>query len=171
MKIHLMGVGGSGMAGVAFLASKMGYEVTGCDLEGSTAYAKNIFKGHSPDHLRDVDLLIVSPAVVYQNSNNAEFVEAKERKLVMTWEEFLGKILLKDKKLICIAGTHGKSTTTAMAGKLLIDNGFDPIVILGANVSEWGCSARFGHGDYAVVEADEFNNNFLKSSHFNDVNL
>lgn len=160
-RIHMMGVGGSGMSGVAHIAAEMGYEVTGCDLEESTAYAKNIFVGHSPDHLKGVDLLIVSPAVLYQNSDNHELVEAQKRKIVMTWQEFLGKVLLKDKKLICIAGTHGKSTTTAMVGKLLIDNSFDPIVITGANVPEWGGSSRFGNGEYAVVEADEFNNNFL----------
>jgi len=159
--IHMMGVGGSGMAGVAYIAKKMEYEVTGCDLEKSTAYSENFLQGHSPDHLKGVDLLVVSPAVLYQNLDNPELVLAQKRKIVMTWQEFLGEVLLKDKKLICIAGTHGKSTTTAMAGKLLIDNGFDPIVVIGANVPEWGGSSRFGLGEYAVVEADEFNNNFL----------
>jgi UDP-N-acetylmuramate--alanine ligase len=157
----MMGIGGSGMSGVAKLAEKMGYIVTGCDLEESTAYAKNIFVGHSPSHLKDVDLLIVSPAILYQNKDNPELTLGQNKKIIMTWEEFLGKILLKDKKLICVAGTHGKSTTTAMAGKMLIDAGLDPIVVLGANVPEWGGSSRFGKGEYAVVEADEFNNNFL----------
>jgi UDP-N-acetylmuramate--alanine ligase len=157
----MMGVGGSGIAGIASLASKMGYEVTGCDLEVSTAYSNKFFHGHSPDHLKNIDLLVVSPAVLYQNPDNSELIEGQKKGIVVTWEKFLGKILLKDKKLICIAGTHGKSTTTAMAGKLLIDNGFDPIVVLGANVSEWGGSSRYGKGEYAIVEADEFNNNFL----------
>jgi len=157
-----MGIGGSGVAGVAKLAKEFGYEVTGCDLEESTAYAEGgIYKGHSVDHLKGIDLLIVSPAVYYQNSGHPELVEGEKRGIVMTWQEFLGKILLKDKKLICVAGTHGKSTTTAMAGKLLIDNGFDPVVVVGANVPEWGGNSRFGRGEYAVVEADEFNNNFL----------
>ena len=149
------------MAGIAHLASKMGYEITGCDLEKSTAYSENFVQGHSPDHLKNVDLLVVSPAVLYQNPDNPELVLGQKRKIVMTWQEFLGEVLLQNKKLICVAGTHGKSTTTAMVGKLLINNGFDPIVVLGANVPEWGGSSRFGHGEYAVVEADEFNNNFL----------
>jgi UDP-N-acetylmuramate--alanine ligase len=161
MKLHFLGIGGSGVAGVAKLAKKFGYEVTGCDLEESTAYGEKIYKGHNVDHLKDIDLLIVSPAVYYQNSKNPELVEGEKRGIVMTWQEFLGKILLKDKKLICIAGTHGKSTTTAMAGKLLIDNGFDPVVVVGANVPGWAGNSRFGEGEYAVVEADEFNNNFL----------
>lgn len=161
MRVHFMGVGGSGISGIADLAQKMGYKVSGCDLEAQTAYAENIFKGHDVKHLEGIDLLVVSPAIFYQNPNNSELIEGQKRKIVMTWQEFLGKILLKDKKVICIAGTHGKSTTTAMAGHLLTDAGFDPIVVIGAKVPEWGGNSRFGKGEYAVVEADEFNNNFL----------
>lgn len=147
-----MGIGGSGMKGVAKLASQMGYQVTGCDLNDGD---------HSQKHLKNIDLLIISPAVLYQNKVEPEFLQAKKKDIVMTWQEFLGKILLKNKKVIAIAGTHGKSTTTAMASKLLIDNGFDPICVLGAFVPEWGGNARFGKGEYAVIEADEFNDNFL----------
>ncbi len=161
MKLHFMGIGGSGVSGVASLAERFGYEVTGCDLEKNTAYGNNIFQGHDPSHLKGVDLVIVSPALFYSDKENSEISEAKKLGKLMTWQEFLGKILLKDKKLICIAGTHGKSTTTAMAGKLLIDNGFDPIVVVGANVPEWNGNSRYGKGEYAIVEADEFNNNFL----------
>jgi len=161
-KIHFMGIGGSGVSGVAKLAKEFGYGVTGCDLEESTAYAEGgIYKGHSADHLKDADLLVVTPAVYYQNSESPELTEGEKRGIVMTWQEFLGKVLLKQKKLICVAGTHGKSTTTAMAGKLLIDNGFDPVVIVGASVPGWNGNSRYGKGEYAVVEADEFNNNFL----------
>lgn len=149
------------MSAVSSLASKMGYEVTGCDLEASTAYAKDIFKGHSVAHLKGIDLLVVSPAIFYQNPDNPEFIEGKRLGIVMTWEEFLGKYLTKGKKAICVAGTHGKSTTTAMVGKLLTDAGLDPSVIVGARVSEWGGNCRFGKGEYLVIEADEFNNNFL----------
>lgn len=161
MRIHFVGIGGSGISGVASLARKSGYSVSGCDLEASTAYGKNIVQGHDPSHVKNADLVVVSPSVLFQDKNNSEIVESRKQKKLMTWQEFLGKILLKDKKLICIAGTHGKSTTTAMAGKLLIDNGFDPVVVVGANVPEWGENSRFGKGEYAVVEADEFNNNFL----------
>lgn len=150
-----MGIKGSGVAGVAQLASKMGYEVTGCDLEDG---------GHDASHLMGVDLVVVTPAVFYQSKDEPELVEAKEKGILMTWQELLGKVLLKGKKIIAIAGTHGKSTTTAMAAKMLIDSGFDPIVVLGANVPEWGGNSRFGKGEYAVVEADEFNDNFLNYS-------
>ena len=161
VKVHFMGVGGSGMAGISFLASKMGYEVTGCDLEKSTAYSSLSFHGHSPDHLKDVDLLVVTPAVYFQKIKDPELIEGEKRKIVLTWQEFLGKYLHKGKKVICIAGTHGKSTTTAMVGKLLEDAGLDPLVNLGANYKDWNGGARYGKGEYFVTEADEFFDNFL----------
>lgn len=78
-KVHFMGIGGSGVSGVAKLAKEFGYEVAGCDLEESTAYAEGgIYKGHSVEHLKDVDLLVVSPAVIYQNKDNPEFVEGEK---------------------------------------------------------------------------------------------
>jgi len=152
------------MSGIARLADKMGYHVTGCDLEGSTAYADNIFKGHDVKHLDGADLLVVTPAVFYQNAKNSELVEGQKRKIAITWQEFLGKYLAKGKKMICVAGTHGKSTTTAMVGKLLADAALDPMVIVGATVHEWDGNSRYGNGEYFVVEADEFNNNFLNYS-------
>jgi len=161
MKLHFVGIGGSGISGVAKLAQNSGYEISGCDIEKSTAYSKNIFQGHDVNHLKGIDLVVVSPAVFYSEKRIDEVEEARKQKKLMTWEDFLGNILLKDKKVICIAGTHGKSTTTAMAGKLLIDAGFDPIVVVGANVPEWERNSHFGKGEYAVIEADEFNNNFL----------
>jgi UDP-N-acetylmuramate--alanine ligase len=151
-KIHFMGVGGSGIAGVANLAKRMGYRVSGCDLKTG---------GHDIVHLKNVDLVVVTPAVFYQSGKHPEVVEAKKRGILMTWQEFLGKYLHKGKKVICVAGTHGKSTITAMAGKLLQDAGFDPLVVVGAKVPEWGSSFRFGQGKYFVTEADEFYDNFL----------
>lgn len=159
-----MGIGGSGASGVAKLATKQGYNVSGCDLEKNTAYFRNVVQGHSARHVEGADLVVVSPAVYYQNSHHPEFKEAKKQGKLMTWQEFLGKILLKGKKIIAVAGTHGKSTTTAMAAKLLIDAGFDPIALVGAKVPAWGGGSRFGKGDYAVIEADEFNDNFLNYS-------
>lgn len=152
LKIHMMGISGSGMSGVASLASKMGYTVTGCDLKTD---------GHNKKHLDGIDLLIVSPAVLYQSKNEPELLIAKKKKIVMTWEEFVGKFLMKDKFVIAIAGTHGKSTTTAMIGKMMIDNGFDPTVLVGAKVSDWNGNSRYGKSKYFVIEADEFNDNFL----------
>lgn len=161
MKIHFIGIGGSGVAGVAALAKKMGHEVTGCDLEGSTAYANKVFKGHDVSHIKDSDLVVVTPAVFYQNAKHPEVVEAEKKGILITWQKFVGDYLSKGKKVICIAGTHGKSTTTAMVGKILVDAGLDPSVVMGANVPEWGGSSRHGKGNYLVIEADEFFDNFL----------
>lgn len=152
MKLHFVGIAGSGISGVAKLAEKMGHEVTGCDLTTG---------GHSPDHIKNVDLVIVTPAVFYQSAKHPEIVEGSRRGIVMTWQEFAGRYLAKGKKVICVAGTHGKSTTTAMTGKLLVDVGLDPTVVIGAVVPEWNGSSRFGRGEYFVIEADEFNDNFL----------
>lgn len=159
--IHLMGIGGSGMSGVALLAEKAGYMVSGCDVEGSTAYGKNISVGHSAGHVKNADLVVVSPAVLFQDKNNEEVIAAKKAGNLLTWQEFVGMILAKNKRIICVAGTHGKSTTTAMAGRLLAEGGMDPTVLVGAKVPEWNGNARNGKGKYFIIEADEFNDNFL----------
>lgn len=168
LHIHFMGIGGSGVSGVSILAYKEGFRVSGCDLERETPYLSkvkkyisDIYVGHDASHLEGVDLVVVSPAVFFQNKTHPELVKAQKEKKVLTWQEFLGKYLHKDKKVICVTGTHGKSTTTAMVGKLLDDAGLDPLVSLGAKVEKWGGSTRFGKGKYFVTEADEFFDNFL----------
>ncbi len=160
-KIHFVGIGGSGISGVAHLAEKTGFTVSGCDLEQSTAYNEHIFKGHDPKHIKDIDLVVTSPALFYAADENEEIEAAKKAGKLVTWQKFVADYLTEGKKVICIAGTHGKSTTTAMAGKLLTDAGLDPMVVIGANVPEWGGNYRFGKGKYIVIEADEFNDNFL----------
>ncbi len=156
-----MGIGGSGISGVAHLAQKEGFAVSGCDLEGSSAYSSSIVKGHSPSHIGDTNLVVTSPALFYTKDKNTEIEAARDAGKLITWQKFVADYLTVGKKVICIAGTHGKSTTTAMVGKLLEDAGFDPMVVIGANVPEWGGNYRFGKGKYIVIEADEFNDNFL----------
>jgi UDP-N-acetylmuramate--alanine ligase len=167
-KIHFMGIGGSGMAAAALLAVKQGYEVSGCDLQESTAYSKKmneyvpkIFVGHDKSHVCNVDALIVTPAVLFINKNHPEVVEAKKRMFVMTWEEFLGKYLQKGKEVIAIAGTHGKSTTTALLSLIFEKAGKDPSVVVGGTLKEWGVNSREGKSNIFVTEADEFYDNFL----------
>lgn len=145
-KIHFMGIAGSGMSAVAEIAKAYGFEISGCDLKTG---------GHSSDHLQNIDILCVTPAVYFQSAQHPELVEGQKRGIAMTWQEFMGKYLHKDKFVICVAGTHGKSTTTAMAGQLLQTAGLDPTVEVGADGS------RFGHGKYFISEADEFYGNFL----------
>lgn len=167
-KIHFMGIGGSGMSAVAMIASKQGYKVSGCDLAESTPYLDKIkklnipiFVGHDSKHLKGIDLLVATPAAFFQSSEHPEFVEAKKLKLLTTWQEFLGNYLHRGKKVICIAGTHGKSTTTAMASLLLEKADIDPTVMIGATVNEWGANYRVGKSEIFITEADEFFDNFL----------
>lgn len=166
-----MGIGGSALAGVAILAKKYGFEVNGCDLVKETAYSHTLDKfgikslvGHNVNHLKDVDILAVSPAVLFTTPMHPEIKEARKRKILMTWQEFLGRYLQKNKTVIAIAGTHGKSTVTVMVGLMMEEGGLDPTVEVGAIVPQWGATVRFGQSKYFVCEADEFNNNFLNYS-------
>lgn len=163
-----MGIGGSGMSAVAQIASSRGYIVSGCDLQTNTPYIDKVkalgipvFTGHSADHLQDIDILCVTPAVFYQNDAHPEIEAARQKNILMTWQEFMGKYLHADKFVICIAGTHGKSTTTALTGLLLEQAGFDPTVEVGATVPAWHSNVRIGQSKYFISEADEFHDNFL----------
>jgi UDP-N-acetylmuramate--alanine ligase len=163
-----MGIGGSGMSAVAQIAQAYGYLVSGCDLQTDTYYLENLKKlgveissGHNPTHLQNIDLLAVTPAAFYQSASHPELTEAKAKGILLTWQQFLGQYLQQNKFLICIAGTHGKSTTTALAGLLLEQAGLDPTVEIGATVKEWHNNVRISHSKYFISEADEFHDNYL----------
>lgn len=186
-KVHFLGIGGSGASAAAAIAEAAGFEVTGCDLAPHNEFT-TIFKpdqlltGHHPKHLSfrasqttsgkagNVDILAVTPAIFSFDPDNPELLEAKKKNIpIMTWQEFLGKYLAKEKYVIAVAGTHGKTTTTAMIGLMLEDAGLDPTVALGGIVPKWNANYRVGKRrpvlsgaeGYFVVEADEFNDNFL----------
>lgn len=166
--VHFLGINGSGASAIAHITRESGFKITGCadkDLHNkfTTDFENSVLKeGHSPGHLQGVDILAITPAVLMYDPNNPELKAAKERGIeVLTWQEFMGKYLEKDKFVIAVCGAHGKSTTTAMIGKLLEDAGFDPTVELGAIVPNWDANFRVGKSKYFVTEADEYNNNFL----------
>lgn len=179
-KIHFIGIAGSGASAAAAISKAYGYKVSGCDINPTEEFTQKlagvaIQKGHDSSHLLGVDILAVTPAILSLDPNNSELLEAKKRKIkILTWQKLLGK-LSQNKYVVAVCGTHGKSTTTAMIGTLLEDAGFDPTVILGANVSRWGVNFRIGKPvlntstslgvnsveGYFVVEADEYNDNFL----------
>jgi UDP-N-acetylmuramate--alanine ligase len=171
LHVHFMGVGGSALSGVAILAKKAGFKVSGCELEKKTAYLQTLSKfnikpffGHDVSHLKGVDLVAVSPAVLFNQPLSAELLEAEKKGILVTWQEFLGRFLQKDKKVVAVAGTHGKSTVTALIGFLAQGAGVDPTVEVGALIPQWGATVRFGRSDYFICEADEFNYNFLHYS-------
>ncbi len=103
LKVHFMGIGGSGMSGVALLARAHGYKITGCDLEEQTDYLNQIekagivvFVGHDKKHLKGVDILVTSPAVIFQKDKHIEYESATKKIPVMTWQKFLGENLQKN---------------------------------------------------------------------------
>ncbi len=167
MRVHFLGIGGSGASAAAALAQAQGFEVTGCDKdinnEFTTGFDKSqLFLDHNPNHLENTDLLAVTPAIFSLDENNPELLEAKKKNIpILTWQQFLGEYLTSDKFVIAICGTHGKTTTTAMISQILEDANLDPTVELGAIHPKWKTNYRVGKGRYFVVEADEFNDNFL----------
>lgn len=166
--VHFMGVLGSGCASIALLAAKEGFRVSGCDMSETSYYegvlkenGVEIFKGHDASHLdHDVDIVAVSPALFDINPNNPELLKAKELGILMTWQQFMGEYLQKGKRVICISGTHGKTTSTFLTGEMLIQGGIDPTVEGGSVYHKWNAGGREGGSDVFLCEADEFNRNF-----------
>ncbi|WP_291576206.1 UDP-N-acetylmuramate--L-alanine ligase [Clostridium sp. UBA4548] len=171
IKVHFMGICGSGAAPIAIIAKNSGFQVSGCDLNASGYYKDalsengiDILQGHDLSHIEDINILAISPAILDISPNHPEIVEARKRGILMTWQEFSSKYIQNEKFLISIAGTHGKSTTTVLMGLVLENGGLDPIVEAGTTFKKWGGGYRLGKSDYFVCEADEFNNNFLNYS-------
>ncbi len=162
--IHMIGIGGCGMSAIAEVLFKMGYKISGSDIS-SNDYTKRlqnlgikIFKGHSKENLKDVDLVIISSAI---KEDNPELKEAKKRGIpVVLRGEALGW-LMSLKEGIAVAGTHGKTTTTSMIAKTLICAGFDPTVLVGGKLKWLGSNVFFGKGRYILAEADESDGTFL----------
>ncbi len=173
MKVHFVGVNGSGCSGVACAAKKKGFEVTGCDVHAVGSYTFQLndcgiypIEGHSVEHIKDADIVAVSPAFLYDGRYRdiPELATAERDGKLMKWQEFLGRYLFKDGKNIAVCATHGKTTTTSMLGVVLDRSGFDPSVFVGGVVGEWNASFRVGQSDWNVVEADEYDFNFI---HYN----
>lgn len=168
-KVHFLGIGGSGASAAAAVAQSQGFEVSGCDKNPHTEFTTNfdkdlLLEGHSASHTSsgNIDYLVITPAILSLDPNNEELKAAKEKGIpVLTWQEFTGKYLLKNKFVVAVSGTHGKSTTTALIGLMLERAGLDPTVILGATVLEWQANFRVGKGKYLCLEADEYADNFL----------
>ncbi len=169
-RIHVIGIGGSGAAGVALLAARNGAIVDGCDADGPSPYTPpldatgvRVLTGHDPAHLAGIDRVAIS-AAVRAVPGHAELAAAEERGLpVVAWQALLGELMEAGHHVgVAVAGTHGKSTTTALLGHILIASGLDPTVEVGAVIADWGgASVRPGAGEPFVVEADEFGDNFL----------
>jgi UDP-N-acetylmuramate--alanine ligase len=165
-KLHFVGIGGIGMSSIAEILLSQGFKISGSDRSLSEITRRlislgvDVFEGHSPDNLKDADVLVYSSAVT---PDNPEVMAAYERKIpVIKRSEMLAEVM-RMKYGIGIAGTHGKTTTTSMVGLTLTEGNIDPTIIVGGKLSGLGgTNARLGQGEYIVVEADEFDRTFLK---------
>jgi UDP-N-acetylmuramate--alanine ligase len=164
-RIHFVGIGGSGMSGIAEVLINLGYQVTGSDLEEGAVVQRlrqlggTVRKGHRAEHVGDADVVVLSSAV---KPDNPEAVEARRRQIpVIPRAEMLAE-LMRLKYGIAVAGTHGKTTTTSMVGAVLAEARLDPTVVVGGRVASFGSNARLGQGEYLVAEADESDGSFLK---------
>ena len=165
-KVHFVGIGGIGMSGIAEILLSRGFEVSGSDKSLSditnrlSSLGIKIYEGHSPENLNDADVLVYSSAVTL---DNPEVQAAIQRKIpIIKRSEMLAECM-RMQYGIGIAGTHGKTTTTSMVGLTLTEGNLDPTIIVGGKLSGLGgTNARLGHGEFIVVEADEFDRTFLK---------
>src|SRR5580700_7917620 len=163
--IHFVGIGGIGMSGLAEVLANLGYHVQGSDVADSANVRRlrdkgiDVAIGHDARNLDGADVVVVSSAV---KRDNPELAAARAQRLpVVRRAEMLAE-LMRLKRCIAIAGTHGKTTTTSLVAALTDAGGFDPTVINGGIINAYGTNARLGEGDWMVVEADESDGTFLK---------
>src|SRR5215210_4969458 len=165
--MHLVGIGGSGMSGIAEVLLTLGYKITGSDLQASETTRRleelggKIFVGHQESNVGEAQVVVISSAVA---ANNPEVVVAKARQIpVIPRAEMLAE-LMRLKFGVAIAGAHGKTTTTSMVANVLAQGGLDPTMVIGGKVNALGSHARLGRGDLLVAEADESDGSFLRLS-------
>jgi len=162
--IHFVGIGGSGMNGIAEVLLNSGYQVSGSDLSENTATQRlkelgaRIYLGHAQDNLGQADAVVVSTAV---NQDNPEVLAARARRIPVVPRAMMLAELMRLRQGIAVAGTHGKTTTTSLTASILAKGGFDPTFVIGGKLNSSGTNARLGTGDFIVAEADESDASFL----------
>lgn len=163
-RVHMLGIGGSGMAGIAEVLINLGYQVSGTDLKPSAATRRleqlgaKIYIGHRQSNAEGADVVVVSTAV---KEGNPELEYARANRVpVVRRAEMLAE-LMRFRYGIAIAGTHGKTTTTSLVSAVLAEGGLDPTFVVGGQVKSAGTNARLGAGPYLVAEADESDASFL----------
>ena len=163
-RIHFVGIGGSGMSGIAEVLFNLGYQVSGSDLAANAATRRLEQLGvalklsHAADNVGDADAVVVSSAV---KSDNPEVLAARARRIPVVPRALMLAELMRLKQGIAIAGTHGKTTTTSLIASVLAEGGLDPTYVIGGRLTSSASNARLGAGDFIVVEADESDASFL----------
>ena len=162
--IHFVGIGGSGMSGIAEVLSNLGYIISGSDLADSATLQRlaslgiQTYVGHAESNVAAADAVVTSTAV---QGDNPEVVAARARRIPVVPRALMLAELMRLKKGIAIAGTHGKTTTTSLVASVLAQAGLDPTFVIGGRLNSAGANAKLGSGDYIVVEADESDASFL----------
>ena len=162
--IHFVGIGGSGMSGIAEVLFNLGYTVSGSDLSDSAVLRRlnglgiHTCIGHVAQNIAGADAVVTSTAV---QQDNPEVLAAREKRIPVVPRALMLAELMRLKQGIAIAGTHGKTTTTSLVTSVLAEAGLDPTFVIGGRLNSAGANAKLGSGDYIVVEADESDASFL----------
>ena len=162
--IHFIGIGGSGMNGIAEVLLNSGYQVSGSDLAENAATLRlkqlgaTIYRGHADKNLTDADAVVVSTAV---SQDNPEVLAARARRIPVVPRAMMLAELMRLRQGIAVAGTHGKTTTTSLTASILAKGGLDPTFVIGGKLNSSGTNAKLGQGDFIVAEADESDASFL----------
>jgi UDP-N-acetylmuramate--alanine ligase len=163
-RIHFVGIGGSGMSGIAEVLVNQGYQVSGSDLAENAATRRlaqlgaKVMLRHQPANIAGADVVVVSTAV---RADNPEVLAAREHRIPVVPRALMLAELMRLKQGIAIAGTHGKTTTTSLVASVLAEAGLDPTFVIGGRLIAAGSNARLGAGEFIVVEADESDASFL----------
>jgi UDP-N-acetylmuramate--alanine ligase len=162
--IHFVGIGGSGMSGIAEVLLNLGYHVSGSDIGSNSATRRlanlgaRVHLGHDENNVVGADVVVTSTAV---KLDNPEVLAARQRKIPIVPRALMLAELMRLKRGIAIAGTHGKTTTTSLVASILAQGGFDPTFVIGGRLNSIGANAKLGAGDFIVAEADESDASFL----------
>ncbi len=162
--IHFVGLGGAGMSGIAEVLHNLGYTISGSDLADSATLRRlaglgiATYLGHAAAHIEGAHAVVTSTAV---QAGNPEVLAAREKKIPVVPRALMLAELMRLRRGIAIAGTHGKTTTTSLVTSVLAEGGLDPTFVIGGRLNSAGANARLGSGEYIVVEADESDASFL----------
>ena len=163
-QIHMVGIGGAGMSGIAEVLLNLGYDISGSDMSDSAvvkhlrSLGARIAVGHAAENVGNVQVLVKSTAIA---EDNPEVVEARRRNIAIIPRAEMLAELMRLRQGVAIAGTHGKTTTTSLTASIFDTAGLDPTVIIGGRLNVYGTNAHLGSGHYLIAEADESDGSFL----------